>query len=578
MSKQAELAVTSFDHDELKLSLIEYLRTKNGFEDFNYEGSAINTIIDLLIRNATYTSFQANMLANESFINSAQIRGNVSAHAQKLSYVPRSRTASRALIDISVIPADTPTEFVITQQPGMVFLSNVDGQTYTFTTRDTITFSYNSTIGEYQALDVDIYQGQYLTIRSVYRGEPIVINNTNIDTSTLRVIVDNNEVVLNYAQANSLNELGADNNIYFLSENTRGQYQIEFGKDFLGSEPSVGSIITLEYINTQDTIANNVQSFIAASTVGDYSNIQISVKQASYGGYDRDTIEDIRFIAPRAYQAQNRALSPSDYEVLIRENFPFIRSVRAWGGEDNDPPRYGNVLIAVIPDAGLEITSTLSNRIISTISQKAVGSVTPVIVPANIFELDLNVSYRVRSSVANVIDFSDVETFIKNTITSYSDESLRRFTSYYNESEVIDRLKNRRDIESISIYKTASSILTSFQNQESIYDVNFANAIKEKSFKVTGFRISNSASSEKIEDDGEGNIVHISVVAGITRTQTLGSIDYQTGVCSFIAMFTHTNHTIVITCEPDSDDFYVTKNNSVEIANVNTIRLSNLGL
>lgn len=572
MTKQAELAVTSFDHNELKESLIEYLRTKEGFEDINYEGSAINTIVDLLVRNSTYTSFQANMLANESFIQSAQIRGNVSAHAQKLSYVPRSRTASRALVDLTVIPSDTPTEFVLNESPGLVFLANVAGESYTFTTRDALSFSYNSTLGVYQALDVDIFQGQYLTIRSTYRGEPIVINNPNIDTSTLRITIDNGEVVLSYSLANSLTELGPDRNVYFLGENTRGLYVIEFGKDLVGVEPSNGSIVTMEYINTQDSIANGVNSFIAASTIGGYSNIEVDVKNKSYGGFERDSIDDIRFIAPLAYQAQNRALAPADYEVLIREAFPFIRSVRAWGGEDNDPPRYGNMMIAVIPEAGLEITSTLSNRIISTIQQKAVGSVTPIIVAPNIFELDLSISYRIRTSVANVVDYSSVESFILNTTTNYSNENLRRFSTYYNESELVDLLKNRRDIESVSIKKSVSSILTSYQNVESIYEVDFLNALEPKTFSVTGFAINSSASLEKIEDNAQGSIIYTYVSAGITRTSEIGTIDYETGKCSFIARFTHSTPSIMLKVEPSEDNFYVERNNSVEISSVVPIR------
>ncbi len=575
MARQAELAVTSFDHSQLKESLIEFFKTNPGFEDINYEGSAINTIIDLLVRNAVYTSFQANMVANESFIQSAQIRGNVSSHAQKLSYVPRSRTASRATVDISVIPADPPTEFVITEKPGLTFLATIDGTSYTFATRDSVTFSYNSTLGVFQALGVEIYQGQYLIVRETYRGEKLVINNTNIDTSTLRVTVDDGEVQLTYTLANSLTELGADHTVYFLSENTRGNYEIEFGKDLIGVEPPVGSIVTFEYINTQDEHANGVSQFVAASTIGDYSNIEVLTTTKSFGGHDRDSIEEIRFLAPRAYQAQNRALGPTDYEILIRESFPFIRSIRVWGGEENDPPRYGNVMIAVIPDAGLEITSTLSNRIISMLQQKAVGSVTPIIVQPNIFRLHLTVEYLVRSGVASVVDESDLESFIKTTVFEYSKTNLRRFSVYYNESELVDQLKNRRDIESVSIHKTVSNTLTSYRNIQSIYEVNFGNLIKPGSFTVTGFRITQGGMTERIKDDGAGNIVYsYNSAGGVTRKENIGTINYETGKCSFITRFIHEDATIVVGAEPEEDNFYTTRNNSIEIESVNTVRLA----
>lgn len=573
MASQAELAVTSFDHGELKRSLIEYLQTKPGFEDVNYEGSAINTIIDLLTRNSTYNSFLANMVANESFIQSAQIRGNVSAHAQKLSYVPRSRTAARAVLNLEIHPAEPPTELIITENPGLVFLSNVGGVTYTFSTRDRYTFTYNTATNSFLATDVEVYQGQYLNIRSTYTGKPIVLNNKNIDTSTLRVTVDDGEVSIVYTHANSLTELGADKTVYFLSENSQGFYEIEFGKDLVGVEPAIGASVYMEYINTQDEIANGVQSFIPASTIGDYSNISIEVTQKSYGGYDRDSIEEIRFLAPRAYQAQNRALAYDDYEILVKEAFPFIRSIRVWGGEDNDPPRFGNVMISVIPDAGLEVTTTLNDRIISVLRQKGVGSVTPVLVPPNIFTLSLSVDYKLRSDVANVLAQTDVETYIKQTIQDYSLTQLRRFNIYYNESEIIDLLKNRRDIESVSISKTVSNLLDSYRNITSIYEVKFDNPIVPGTFYVLNFRINNLASTETIYDDGNGNIIHSQIESGVTNLKTIGTIDYESGLCTFTTRFAHQNPTIQVIAEPREDNFYTKRNNSVEIISVDTKRV-----
>jgi len=571
MVSKAELAVSSFDHNELKDSLIQYLQTKPGFEDINYSGSAISTIIDLLVRNSLYTSFQANMLANESFLQSAQLRGNVSSHAQKLSYLPNSRTASRAIVDIEVTPSQTPTEQTIKSESGLIFISNIGGEVFTFVTRDPYTFSYSSTSNRYKAFDVELYQGQYLLINTTYQGNPVSVRNRNIDISTLRVYVNESGRQYQYVRAETLNQLDSGEFVYFLRENTQGLYEIEFGKNLIGREPLIGSIVTIDYINTQETIGNNVSTFIASGSIEGYSNINVITKESSFGGFDRDTIEDIRFIAPKAYQAQNRAVGAKDYEVLIKSNFPFIKSVRAWGGELSDPPQYGTVIISVIPEDGIRVTKSLLDRIKQTISPKSVGSVSIDLKEAEFFNLSLNITYKINNTVEGFVSNSDVDTFIKNTINTYSENSLRQFGMYYNQSEIIDLIKNRRDIEYISIRKNASKTLQIFPSQEFLYKVNFSNPIREGSFTTTQFTTTPASSIERMFDL-DGKIFLSITVSGSTTTREIGTINYTTGDISLVCQFINIT-SLTMSVEPDDDNFNVSRNNYVEINNITTHRV-----
>lgn len=570
---RSELTPTTFDHAELKASLINYLRTKETFQDFDYEGSAINTIVDLLVRNSVYSAFNANMVANESFIESAQIRGNVSSHAQKLSYVPRSKTAARLVCDISITPANTPTEFVITEQPGLVFLSASGGETYRFTTNDEYAFSYNSNDGKFHATGVDLYQGQFIQRIYTYNGGKIVIENQDIDTSTLMVYVDD-EVLLNYQKATSITEVGANQNVFFLREAPNGNYEITFGRDILGNEPSIGSTIVVRYINAYQNHANGIKTLIAASSIGDYSNISVTVTQPSYGGIDRESIEEIRYVAPRAYQAQDRALAPFDYILLVKREFPFLRSVISWGGEDNVPPRFGTQIISIVPDVGIEVTNSLKSRIESAVRLKGVGSVTPVVVEPVVFDAVLNVQYKVIKPLINT-SRSALESLIKQRIVDYSEQFLYAFEAYYNESDLIRYLINNiKELETLVISEQYSTRLQSFRNMTSKYEVAFNNTIKPGTFKVSNFAVTFEATNELIYDDSNGNIIYSYSKSGITRTKTIGTVNYSTGHIEFTVMFTHSGDSIEVSTQIEGQNFYVNNNSVVRIVNATTSEIA----
>lgn len=575
MSTNTELIVTTFDADAMKSALIAFLQTQSGFEDINYEGSAINTILDVLVRNATYTSLQANMVANESFIQSAQIRSNVSAHAQKLSYLPRSCTAARAVVNLTIKPANTnQSNFSVSSDPGLTFFSSYTGATYTFTTKDSFSYTLDTTTGYFIGKNITIYQGQYLTTSIAYNGTPLVIQNTTIDTSTLTVTVQTSNNEIEYTLASSLTDIGADQNVYFLRENQSGLYEISFGNDIVGNEPASGSIINVSYVNTvgASNIANGASVFQIAGSIGGFSNVQVDTIQAAYSGSDRDTIDEIRFLAPKIYQAQNRAAAPTDYEAIIKQTFPFIRNVKAWGGEDNNPPAYGQTMISVIPENGFFLTTTMKNDIVTALRAKGVGSVTPTIVEPDIFTLNLTINYKVKPGVTST---SDVETFLKTTTQTYSDVNLLNFNSYYNEYELEGQFKSNTNIETVLIDKVLVATRTVTPNKNISYDVDFGNPIFPGSFVMSDFQIDSSVSNESIVDDSNGNIVYSALSGGIIKKTNIGTVDYTTGSATFIATFISTSD-LTISVKPTEDNIYTDVNRVVEIGSVNTSQITNV--
>jgi len=261
---RSELNVVTMDHDGLKQSLIQFLQSTE-FGDFNYEGSAINTIVDLLTRNSAYTGFLANMIANESFIKSAQIRANVVDHAQKLSYVPRTSTASKLVCSISVTPSTLPvSELSIVLETGTSFLASVNGTTYTFTNRIPYTLQFNSVTGKYFAGSVELYQGQLVTNRFIHNtNQTHTIPNESCDSSTIYMTVQD-QSTNEFSEATSLDDLSPSSRIWMRGEDHLGKTTFQFGRNIFGVEPSNNSIITVRYIATEAEHANGVSSLIPA--------------------------------------------------------------------------------------------------------------------------------------------------------------------------------------------------------------------------------------------------------------------------------------------------------------------------
>ena len=569
-----QLNVTSLDTEDLKQSLISFVQEKPEFSDIDYEGSAINTIVDLLVYNTSFTSYQANMVANESFLDTAQIRRNVVSHSQKLSYVPKSTTASRIICDIEVIPVQkTNISSSIVMDAGTQFIASSENTSFTFVNKDSFVLSYSNVSQSYKAFDVDLYQGQRITERYTYSGQSINISNTNADTSTMLINVNSTP----YTKATSIDQFSNTSLLYFLGENQYTQSVVEFGKNILGLEPSDGDIVTITYIATEKDSANGLTNLVPASTISGYSNIITTVTTAAYGGSDRESIESIRFQAPKIYQAQDRALTENDYIPILKSRFPFIRSAIAWGGEKNIPPAYGNVFISILSDRA-KISSSIKQQMVSYLSSKNVGSITPTIVDAVIFNANLHIMFSYDSRSTN-LNFSSLVVVIKEIVKNYNNE-IFDFGLFLNPSELISRIKMISGITSVDIEKVVYKDIDVLNFENPVYSVNFMNKIYAGSLAIDGFSVANNSTNEKVRDDMQGNIV-LSYVdsSSITQTSNIGTIDYESGKVEFGLNIIEGDNLRVFV-QPLLDNFYVNQNQVVKIdqSNIELIQTNTRGI
>jgi hypothetical protein len=549
--------VTSLDPTELKQSLIDFYRQNPEFADFDYEGSAINSIIDLLVRNSHFTAYEANMVANESFLDSAKIRGNVSSHSQKLSWVPRSRTSARLIADFTVTPSTENPAPTITAQAGSTFLRAVGGVTYTFTNPSAFTLFKNN--GSYKASDIELVQGQFISNTIIYdpvAGSKIFIPNKNVDTSTIRAFVKTtptSDTGIEYVKVEDISEVSTDSSVFYLGETRNEEYYIEFGKNVLGNEPEAGSAIVLEYVVTEEQHGNKVSQLVSGSTIGGYSNIEIDVTTPAYGGADKSTIEEIKFIAPRAYQSQNRAVRENDYVVELRKRFPFIKAANVWGGEKNDPPVYGRVFISLITNEDVILTDTVKRDIELALDSVNVVTITPQIVDTQYVDINLDTQVIFNNKVTKK-SFSEVKAIISSVIEDYKDKILD-FDSYYNNSELIDLIRaSDPSIESVEIDKTVYVTQESVQNTINKYTFNFKNEIEKGSLKVSNIKTDINTSSETIYDE-DGIVFIDKVINGISNVINIGTINYETGNVEFTVANLNSGD-VTIEIEPVNDNFY----------------------
>ena len=565
MATENDFKITSYDPDAIKSALIAFMQTKPDFVDFNYEGSAINTIIDLLVRNTHYLAFLANMTANESFLSTAQIRSNVVSHAQKLSYVPKSRTASNIVASLTVKPAAPSPKNNVTMSKGSTFINTIDGVQYSFVSPEDYVL-FKDVAGNFVIENAVLKQGQLITQKYSYGGLPVQIANKNVDTSTIKMYVRSSSTAerFEFTKAEDITQPAINERVFFLSENTSGYYEFEFGKNILGEEPITGAVIDIEYVAVAPTHANGLGTLIAASTIGGFSNIEVTVTTQAYGGSEKDDIERIRFIAPRIYKSQNRAVTESDFVGIVLRDFPFIKSAICWGGEKNVPPHYGRVYLSMIPVDGYEIVDSVKRSIESQV-QKYTIMATPFVVDAHYIWLDLSIEY-IFNDTKTTDTYQTIEAKIASVVNQFVDRNLTQFEFWYNNSELSDLITDIQGVESVQIRKTSFIEFDAMKGKKTKYAFSFENVITPGTFILKNYVLDISTTADVIADDGLGNLVRTFTKLGVVSKETVGTIDYSTGDVTFNVQFlSATPATLKAQVTPSLDNFYTERNNVVSI-------------
>lgn len=568
--------VTSYDPQELKESLIAYMQTKPEFADFNYEGSTLNTVIDLLVRNTHYIAYMANMVSSESFLDSAQLRANVVSHAQKLSYTPKSRTATRLVADIEVIPAAAPKEFSLVCDKGSVFLNTIGNVTYSFTNTNEVTL-LKTAAGRFIASGIELVQGQLRSQRYLYNAatKTITILNSDIDTSTVRVYVTNPTTgdITEFSKVENIIDINTDSAVFYLFENTLGKYDIQFGRGVLGAEPDDQSIVTIEYVGVETDHANGLKTLIAGTPIQGYSKIAVTVTTEGYGGSEKSDIEYIKFLAPKIWETQNRAVRDKDYIAIMLREFPFIKSAIAWGGEKNVPPYYGRVFLCAIPQEGFVIADTVKSIVEKRITEFSVASITPEVVDAAYIGLQLDIGILYNSS-ATTNTFTQTVAAVKTSVNEYNEKNLMLFDFWYNDSEITKQIRAASPaVYSLEINKKAFFDIAISRNITKQYIAEFMNPIEPGSLVVSAVNFDINGTKQSVYDDGKGLVLRSVTKDNIAKIDTIGSINYATGYVEFNALLLDAG-TLRMTVTPVDKNFYTDRNYVVYIDQINVEQLT----
>ena len=432
-----KLEVSELDFDDIKLNLKTFLQDQSEFQDYDFEGSGFAILLDLLAYNTHYLGFNANMLANEMYLDSADVRKNIVSLAKMLGYTPTSAKSPLANVDITINNGSGAT---VTMAKGTVFTTTVDGTSYQFVTNAETTISPLE--GVYKFSSVPIYEGTLVTFKytvdSSDTDQKFLIPSVNADTSTLKVSVQNSSsdtTTNTYSKATSFTSLNDESKVYFLQESDDGKFEVYFGDGIVGNALSDGNIIILEYIITNKTEANGASAFTLSGTIGGFSDVSVSTVSNAQGGSEPQTKESIRFNAPLQYSAQDRAVTTSDYETKVLELYPNAQAVSAWGGEDEETPVYGTVKISIKAASGSTLTNATKLDLVTQLKKFNVASVTPEIVDPETTSVLLTSQVKFDSK-ATTKTSDTIKSNVLTTLTNFNSSNLQKFDSIFRYSKV----------------------------------------------------------------------------------------------------------------------------------------------
>jgi hypothetical protein len=443
------LNVTELDFDQIKKNLKNYLKTQTAFSSHDFEGSGLSSLLDVLAYNTHYNAMAAHFALNEAFLDSAQIRGNIVTRAKLLGYIPRSVLAPRATITISVdVSGESGTiPSTLTLPRGTKLTTNVDGRNYRYVVLNEQSAVLSGTTFTFS--NVTIVEGTRKKL--LYRvdnhieNQKYQISDDDADTSTLRVLIQANELSTsfdNYTKFESLINVNSSSRVFYLQENSNEYYEVYFGDGVTGKKPLNNNIVTLDYIFTNGGDSNGANVFTMVDNIGGYATNTVTTLAKADGGTERETSESIRFNAPLTFTSQNRAVTSDDYRAIIQKEFTNINSISTWGGEDNDPPDYGSIYIAIKPLVNETLTVNEKTEITNTILKgKSVVSITPVIVDPNFTYLELDVGFKYNP---NLTDRSAVEltSVVRDTVTDYNFKELNKFDGVFRHSQILKAIDN----------------------------------------------------------------------------------------------------------------------------------------
>ena len=560
-----KIAVTELDFDLIKSTLKAYLRGQDQFTDYDFEDSGLSVLLDVLAYNTHYTGFYTNMIANEMFLDSAAIRNSIVSRAKQLSYIPKSPQGAIAVVDVTFTinetsPANLPANVNIPK--GHIFTTTIENKSYTFLVTSSATASPTQSIPEtgpvtitYKASSVSVKEGVATSVQYIIGTEgtdqKFIIPNTDADMTTLEVTVTDTITGTSetkYTKVTDTTSISSTDTGYWLQEGFDQKFEIYFGDGQVGKQPDPGNIVTLEYSLTKEDLGNGASIFecdpiptadglltYPRSGTSDGAITTETLSSAS-GGAERETTSSIKFLAPLNYESQNRAVTSNDYKTKLVTDYANIDAIRVWGGEDNDPPNYGAVYIAIKPKTGFVLTNTEKNSIIETIvSPNNVVTIRPVIVDPEYIFLEISIIVKYNSLRTNITP-SSLAKLISLTVSDFNDQNLEKFESYFRYSSLLQTIDGAEASITNSLLTIKMRINLAIAGAGN-YTIKFANPIfhphSTHQGSVTSTRFTYFENLNCVLEDLNG-VMRVISNTGEILNANIGTVNYDNGTISLV--------------------------------------------
>ena len=600
-TNKKKLRVTELDFDNIKENLKTFLKAQTEFKDYDFEGSGMSVLLDTLAYNTHYLGFNANMLANEMFLDSAALRSSVVSHAKTLGYEVSSPRAPIATVNISLSTSGTTK----TMPAGTAFTTSVDGTSYQFVTIADVTASNTGSAVPFDS--VNIYEGSYVTTRYTVDvndvDQKFLLSDARSDTTTLTVKVQNSAsdtTTTTYTRAKDITQLSTSSTVYYLQETDSGLFEVYFGDGTVSAALSDGNIVILQYVVTNKTAANGASSFSSPSSIDDVTGVTTTTVANASGGSEAETIQSIKLNAPLDYATQGRCVTVDDYKTYTKKLFANTQAVSVWGGEDgsydtstgvSSNPEYGKVFISIKSTTGENLTSVQKSNLVTAFAPYKVASITPVVVDPETTFLILNVNFN-YDSTATTSTKDELASLISTTISNYNSSDLQEFNSSFRHSKLTGLID---DTDTAILNNTTTVTMGKFftpVSSNSSYTISFNNAFYNPYtgyntaaggvIASTGFYLDNDTTTEYFfDDDGSGNLRIYSLSSAGVRTylnSAAGTVDYVNGTISIgtlnitaVSNVDGASSTkIRVTVIPKSNDVVPVRNQILEIDLVNS--------
>ena len=586
------LNVTEMDFDQIKSNLKTFLQSQTQLADYDYEGSAISTIIDVLAYNTFYNAFNANLNINEIFLDTAQVRNNVVSHAKSLGYVPRSTTSAFATINVVVNnPAGSPSSLAMPR--GTTFQTKIDNKTYNYVNLEAQTIQPIN--GIYTFSNLQINQGtirsQEYIVDDTDTSQKYEIPDTGVDTATLIVKVKTNAASAAFevfTLVTNIVDVDQNTNAYFLQEGMDGKYEIYFGDNVFGKKLSAGNIVQLEYLVTDGAESNNANNFTLTGNVSGNTNTTVTLASAAGGGAVREATDSIKFNAPLSFLAQNRVVTADDYKAIVKNNYTNAETVSVWGGEEQAVPEYGKVFLSIKPGNAETLTEVQKTFIKDSILKtKNLVSITPEIVDPDYTFIKLEVFFKYDPNLTS-LTAGELKDQVIATITNYNNTNLKKFDGVFRASQVTTLVDATNPsilntIQRVFVQKRLTPVIGTAQKYTLEFSSPFSSNIATGASVIDSSEFIMNSFNHRMQDipTTDPNIrtvqlYRISNNQKIITTVDAGTVNIKTGTVTLTNFnpdggLVGSNAYITVTGTPSSNDLAPRRNQLLQIDLLQTV-------